>query len=165
MELYILRHAIAADRGTGEYRDDAERPLTTKGKRELRQIVKVMRTMDLSFDLILSSPFLRARETAEITSKGLGSKKKLQLTETLEPGGSFKELIKSLKESKREKVLLVGHEPFLSEFISLLISGDRRSLLTLKKAGLCKLTTESLAHGRCAILEWLLAPRHMRLMS
>ena len=64
-----------------------------------------------------------------------------------------------------ESVLLVGHEPYLSGLISLLVSGEGTLSVVMKKAGLCKLTTESLKHGRCASLEWLLTPKQMALMT
>ncbi len=60
--------------------------------------------------------------------------------------------------------MLVGHEPYLSTLISLLLSGDGGLQVEMKKGGLCKLSVESLKHGRCAKLEWLLTPRQMRLM-
>jgi phosphohistidine phosphatase len=61
--------------------------------------------------------------------------------------------------------MLVGHEPFLSQLISLLVSGDTESSVLLKKGGFCKLSTEHLKHGKCATLEWLLTPRQMELMT
>ena len=70
----------------------------------------------------------------------------------------------SLKPSP-ESVLLVGHEPYLSGLISLLVSGKETFTVTMKKGGLCKLSTDSLHHGRCAALDWLLTPRQMALMA
>ena len=66
MNLYLLRHGIAAERGAGQSAGDADRPLTTKGRRKLRRAAAAMRTMQLSFDVILSSPLVRARQTAEL---------------------------------------------------------------------------------------------------
>src|SRR5258708_7959635 len=63
------------------------------------------------------------------------------------------------------EVLLVGHEPNLSELISLLVSGDARLSITMKKGGLCKVSAEILAARRCASLEWLLTPKQMGLMA
>jgi phosphohistidine phosphatase SixA len=62
-------------------------------------------------------------------------------------------------------VLLVGHEPYLSGLVSLLASGGATLTVVMKKGGLCKLTTGSLIHGRCATLEWLLTPKQMALMA
>ena len=165
MELFLLRHGIAAEPGTGSFSKDSDRPLTGKGKTKLRDVVKAMRALELSFDLILSSPYVRALQTAEIAATGLGARKKLELSRTLEPGGSFRDLIELLKTRRSSQVLVVGHEPFLSGLISFLVGGRPNLAITMKKGGLCKLTIESLKYGRCATLEWLLTPGQMALMS
>ncbi len=167
MDLYILRHGIAVEPGTPGYENDADRPLTPEGQRKLRQIADAMEALELSFDRILSSPYLRARETAEIVAEALGARKKLELSDTLTPGGSFKRLVELLNrlEPSPESVLLVGHEPYLSGLISLLVSGKETFAVVMKKGGLCKLTTGSPRHGRCAALQWLLTPKQMALMS
>jgi phosphohistidine phosphatase len=167
MDLYILRHAIAVERGTAGYEKDFDRPLTPDGEEKLRRVCKAMRNLDLSFDLILSSPYVRARETAEQVSNSLGLQKKLQICESLGAEEDPRELIVALTQLAPApgSLLLVGHEPGLSTTVSLLISGTAKSCLTLKKAGLCKLTTEAIKPGRCATLEWLLTPRQMLLMG
>ena len=81
--------------------------------------------MDLRFNLILSSPFLRAEQTAEIVAESLKLKKRLAFSDELTPDGNPKALIRQLNELKPapENVLLVGHEPYLSRLIALLVSG------------------------------------------
>src|SRR5712691_710324 len=167
MNLYVLRHGLAVEHGAPGYARDADRPLTPKGKRKLEQIADAMDAMALSFGLILSSPYTRARQTAEIVADTLHARKKLEYSEDLVPDGSFKKLIEGLNDlkSRPEDVLLVGHEPYLSGLISLLVSGDSDFSVVMKKGGLCKLFIESLKHGRCAALEWLLTPRQMGLMA
>ena len=163
MELYILRHAIAALGGTGEYPQDSDRPLTDKGRAKLRRVVRGMRALGLGFDLILTSPYVRARQTAERVAGEMGAEKTLHLTPHLAPDGDPRALIRQIasRRAPSERILLVGHEPCLSELISVLVSGDARTAITLKKAGLCKLVVETLRYGRCASLEWLLAPSQM----
>jgi phosphohistidine phosphatase len=167
MNLYVLRHGIAVEPGTPGYERDADRPLTPEGERKLRQIAEAMEALELSFDLILSSPYLRALQTAEIVAKALKGRKKVELSESLTPGGSTRKLVELLNrvQPSPESVLLVGHEPYLSGLISLLVSGDAGFAVVMKKGGLCKLSTESLKPGRCAALEWLLTPKQMALMS
>jgi len=167
MDLYILRHGIAVEPGTPGYENDADRPLTPEGQRKLRQIADAMEALELSFDRILSSPYLRARQTAEIVAEALEARQKLELSDTLTPGGSIKRLVELLNrlEPSPESVLLVGHEPYLSGLISLLVSGKETFAVVMKKGGLCKLTIESLKPGRCAALQWLLTPKQMALMS
>ncbi|MCX6922540.1 MAG: phosphohistidine phosphatase SixA [Verrucomicrobia bacterium] len=167
MNLYILRHGIAVELGTANFAKDAERPLTPEGERKLRQIAAAMGALELSFDLILSSPYVRARQTAESVAESLKARKRLELADCLTPGGSTKKLIDLLNSLKPlpESVLLVGHEPYLSSLISLLVSGKESFAVVMKKGGLCKLSTGSLQHGRCAMLEWLLTPKQMALMG
>jgi phosphohistidine phosphatase len=162
MNLYILRHAIAAPHGSAG--NDHDRPLTPEGIRKMRSIAKAMREeLGLAFDLILSSPFLRAKQTAEIVAKEFNAKRALKYSDHLTPNGSAKELIHTLRSqhASAENVVLVGHEPYLSQLISTLAGGTPDFAVNLKKAGLAKLTVESLRHGRCAQLDWLLTPRLM----
>src|SRR6516164_9711785 len=116
MEIYLLRHGLAVERGTSGYNNDADRPLTDEGERKLQDIARAMRKMELDFDLILSSPYTRARQTAEIVAHGLKARKELEFSDSLTPDGSARELIESLNRlrPKPESVLLVGHEPHLS---------------------------------------------------
>ena len=126
MNLYILRHGIAVEPGSPGYAKDADRPLTPEGERKLGQIAEAMEALDLTFDLILSSPCLRARQTAEIMAEVFHARKKLEFTDNLTPGASPKKLVELLNglTPQPEDVLLSGHEPFLSGLISLLVSGE-----------------------------------------
>jgi phosphohistidine phosphatase len=164
MNLYLLRHGIAAERGTGQYASDADRPLTTKGRRKLRGAAAAMRAMDLSFDVILSSPLVRARQTAELVANAMRSRHKLELTELLAPGASAARLVRRLNQLKPQSALLVGHEPDLSALASLLLTGGGGLTITLKKGGLCRLSAERLRVGRCASLEWLVTPSQLEAM-
>jgi phosphohistidine phosphatase len=167
MNLYVLRHGIAVEPGTPGFERDSDRPLTPEGKRRLRQIAAAMKKMDLRFDLILSSPFLRAKQTAEIIAESLKLKKQPGFSDALTPDGNPKALIRQLNELKPvpENVLLVGHEPYLSCLISLLTTGRVDLMMDFKKGGLCKLEIEKLSHAWCAILVWLLMPGQMKLMG
>ena len=166
MELYLLRHGLAVERGAPGFDGDSARPLTSKGRRQLRKTAAAMRQMDLRFDLILSSPLLRAKQTAEIIAAELKLKKRLKFSNALAPGGDAAILLRQLARVKPppEKLLLVGHEPDLSRLISLLVTGDGRLQLDFKKGGLCKLETEDLCAGKCALFAWLLTPKQMKLM-
>lgn len=161
MELYILRHAIAADPGP-KYKLDSARPLTDEGIRKMKEVAKGMRAMGLSFDLILTSPYLRTRQTADIAAEVLDFKKKIMMTETLaSSGGDPKRLITEINQhhESAESILLVGHEPYLSGLISMLISGNSGGSINMKKAGLAKLSVDKLKYGHCAVLEWFLTPK------
>ncbi len=167
MNLFLFRHGIAVDHGTPGGENDANRPLTPKGARRLERIAEAMEAMELTFDQIISSPYVRARQTAEIIAEALGLKRKLTFSEILAPGGDAGELIAELNQTapQPEHVLLVGHEPWLSNLVSTLTSGDTRVAIDFKKGGLCLLEVGTLRHGRCATLAWLLTPRQMGLMG
>ena len=165
--IYILRHGIAVERGTSGLQKDQDRPLTPKGRRQLRRITRAMKALGVSFDLILSSPYLRARQTAEIVAKAFKAQKRVVLNETLAADRDPKDVITFLQhlDPRPESVLLVGHEPYLSELISRLVAGNSSCAVELKKGGLAKLELASLKAKRSAILQWLLTPRQMMLMD
>ena len=167
MNIFLLRHGIAVEPGAPGFVQDAQRPLTPKGERKLKKIARAMERLELKFDLVLSSPYIRARQTAEMVVRGLKIKRALEFSDTLIPSGNLKKLIEELPhlEPTPENLLLVGHEPSLSELISLLVSGAPGLSVLMKKGGLCKLCISDLRHGRCATLEWLLTPKQMVLMA
>src|ERR1700744_1834300 len=141
MELYLLRHGMAVERGTPGFKRDADRPLTAKGKKQLKKVTRALKEMELEFDLIFSSPYFRAQETVEIVAKGLKLHKKLKFTESLTPEKKPDQIVRQLLKLKSppEKVLLVGHEPLLGQIISLLTTGGLDLHLDFAKAGLGKL--------------------------
>ena len=160
MEIYILRHGIAVARGTPGYKKDGDRPLTEDGVEKTHQVVAAMLAMGLKFDLILSSPYLRAAQTADIVARELDEE--VTFTDFLLPDSNPLKLIREINDHKPQRVLLVGHEPDLTRLISLLISGGSDAAIELKKGGLSKLTTEKLTFGQCATLHWLLTPKQLR---
>ena len=161
MKLYILRHGEAADHGDPRYENDADRPLTPRGIQRTKALAHTLRLMDISFDVIFSSPLVRARETAEIVERGLRLHGRLELTEHLALSGDVEKLVHQLNKIRPApgSILLVGHEPYLSHLVSLLCTGGSHLSLALKKSGLCRMEVETLRAARCASLEWLLSPR------
>jgi phosphohistidine phosphatase len=166
MNLYLLRHGLAVDRSKPGYKRDADRPLTPKGKQRLWRVAEAMQEMELELDAIIASPFLRAAQTAEIVAEAFEMQKKLSRAEHLTPNGNPKLLLEHIAQMKPapKDVLLVGHEPYLSQLIGLLVAGNTNVLIDLKKGALCKLEIEHLRCGRCAALAWLLTPKQMVLM-
>jgi phosphohistidine phosphatase len=166
MNLYFLRHGIAVEFGENGITRDEDRPLTSKGERKLWRIAEAMEAMELKFDAILSSPILRARQTADIISEAFNGRKKVQHTQALVPHSKARELVDLVHTltPRPDNILLVGHEPFLSELICLLVFGQHTGAVRMKKGGLCLLTADSLRAGKCATLEWLLTPAQMALM-
>ncbi|HUI31574.1 MAG TPA: phosphohistidine phosphatase SixA [Candidatus Acidoferrales bacterium] len=159
MDLYILRHAIAGDSESFNG-PDSERPLTKDGAKKMKHIAEELKKLKLRFDIILTSPFLRAKETAAIVAKEFHCENVLKFSSHLKVGGNPAALINEINTTykKFDNIVLVGHEPYLSALISMLISGKKDLSITMKKGGICKLSTASLVYGRCATLEWLMAP-------
>jgi phosphohistidine phosphatase len=164
MNLFILRHGLAADpgdEGLPKNLKDADRPLSRKGQQKMWRATEAMRELELELDVVISSPLLRARQTAQIVVEAFELRRKLVFTEHLAPDGSPKLLIEQLNEAsiRAKNILLVGHEPYLSRFASLLISGSTLAAVELKKGALLKLEVRDLSYARCATLAWLLPPK------
>ncbi|HND49016.1 MAG TPA: phosphohistidine phosphatase SixA, partial [Anaerolineales bacterium] len=138
--------------------EDSQRGLTDKGAKKMRLIAKGLRTLGVEFDLILSSPYLRAMQTAEILSE-VFKKKKFVLSDHLMPAGDPNLLIAEINEKHTvDSLAIVGHEPYLSTLVSLLTADGAPVEMTFKKGGVCYLSTDDLHHTHKATLEWLLTP-------
>jgi phosphohistidine phosphatase len=160
MNLYIIRHAIAVDEVTSDSASDSQRPLTDKGRKKMRQIGKALRHLGVEFDLILSSPYVRASETAEILADVFKMKNKIVFSDHLIPDGNPELLIGEINEKHSvDSLAIVGHEPHLSSLIGLLTADTAKIEITLKKGGVCHLSADDLHHhDHRATLEWLLTP-------
>ena len=112
-------------------------------------------------------PVLRSRQTAEIVANSLGMRRALEFRDELTPAGDPKALPESsIGFPKSENLLLVGHEPYLSGLLSVLICGQADAAIDLKKNGLVKIeAAQRLKFGRCATLNWLLTPRQLALLT
>lgn len=162
MKLYLLRHADAGDPMDPRFYDDTRRPLSSKGDKRTRQLANAFRQMGISFDAIFTSPYVRARQTAELVARSLKIEKRLRTTDHLLPGREFEDILLEMEKvcPSAKTVLLVGHEPFLSGLVSWLCTGGSMLSIQIKKGGLCRLELEATGSGRHATLEWLLTSRH-----
>lgn len=157
-----MRHAPAEPRAM--HSSDQSRALTPEGSDKSRRIAAGMKALKLAFDVVLSSPLVRARQTAEIICNGLSEKPPLQILMELSPGAGPNRLIQVLRNQYRDStaLLLVGHEPDLSELASVLLVGPAASAaIHFKKGSLCKLTLPPPSFERYGVLEWFLAPGHL----
>jgi len=161
LELYIIRHGLAGKSLEDESLDE-ERPLTKKGKDRMKDISKGLDELGICFDAIVSSPLARARESAEIVDKYCGTGGNIEYTDLLKPGASYDVLIDYLNRLEgKDKVAIVGHEPFLSGFASYCLSKSKSSFITLKKGGVLAMETGGpLKPGQCN-LAWLMEPWQM----
>jgi phosphohistidine phosphatase len=164
MNLYLIRHAIAVSPDAPGCEADSQRPLTDEGSAKMIKIAHGLKALDIHFDLILASPYLRALDTARILLKVLKMEKEQLITsENLVPMGFPVQIIGEINEKYLQfgNLAMVGHEPNLSALISLLVAGDAALSINLKKGGICHLRTENLLHERCATLEWLMMPKQL----
>jgi phosphohistidine phosphatase len=162
MDLHIIRHAIAVESGSPGYEDDSQRPLTDKGRKKMKKIARGIGALGVDFDCVISSPYTRARQTAEILVDELKLKDKLTFSDALVPPGDFDRLVHEISEKNDlNSLALVGHEPMLSQFIGWLSTGGGGMSLALKKGGLAYLTSEDLVGTHRATLQWLLSPATM----
>ena len=162
MILYIVRHAIAVEATLFEG-DDSQRPLTSKGRRKMRSIAQGLKELEIQLDLILTSPYLRATQTAHILAKKFDLEERVFCIQQLSPTGYADHLIDEINEKYGEiqNIAIIGHEPYLGNLASVLITGGPNASIVLKKGGVCRLSIEKIQYGRCAMLEWLLSPAQL----
>jgi phosphohistidine phosphatase len=140
VKIFVVRHAIAEEREDfhkGKMKSDDLRPLTEKGKKEFRKFSKTIHSCYPDVELFFVSPLTRALQTADILKKRY--KKKFSVIDQLRPEEKPENLLKFLKVQKKENIMIVGHEPFLSRFVGTCTTGEPESIVKLKKGGLCVL--------------------------
>lgn len=133
MQLYLLRHGIAEDQPPDPADGDAGRRLTDEGRRKTRQAARGLARLIDRPQVILSSPKVRARQTAEYAAAALGAPVEV---EDVLAGGDLDAVLERLRQRREASILLVGHEPMFSELIVRLCAGGGRNFIELKKAGL-----------------------------
>lgn len=168
MNLYLLRHGIAVTRDDPTIESDGERPLTTKGIKRMRKVARGLRRLDVSFSGVLTSPLIRARQTADIVAEVLGLQSHVEEISGLTPESSVDRLLFGLvRFQDRDPLLLVGHEPLLSDAASFLLAGKKgpEFRVELKKGGLCRIEIDGIPPANPGILHWLLTPKQLRLIG
>jgi phosphohistidine phosphatase len=163
VKLLIIRHGPAGDPEEWERqgKDDRLRPLTPKGKKEVRKAAAGLARLVPELELIATSPWTRAAQTAEIVNKeyGVDTEEVEALTSDHRP----EDLIPWLQQHReRETVGLVGHEPHLGLLVGYLLTGKSASFVDLKKGGACLLEMEEPSRLGSGCLEWLLTDRELR---
>jgi phosphohistidine phosphatase len=156
MEIYLLRHGIAENARPGV--KDADRELTSEGRQKLQRVLKRAKNADVDPDVILSSPYRRAVETAEIAASTLGYRGKIVETKALVPNAGPKEAWDEIRARKTENsILLASHEPLMSAMTAFLL-GCPTLVVDMKKAALVRVDCESLGAEPRGILKWMLTP-------
>jgi phosphohistidine phosphatase len=165
MNLFFLRHGKAEARSP-KWRPDSKRPLTREGENAMFDVARGIKALDVSFDVMLTSPYIRALRTAEILAEVYDSKKLFE-TPHLAADADVTNIVDEINEnfSAAGEIVLVGHEPSMTGLISTLLTGEAGMAIELKKAGFCKLTIDKLGFGKCALLNWLLTPKQLVCLS
>jgi phosphohistidine phosphatase len=162
-ELYLVRHAIADERGP-QWPNDAKRPLTEQGIARFTEAVEGLRRIDVEIDEIFTSPLVRAKQTAEILAAGLKHKPHVRVLRALEPGhGPAAVIARLAEEAKKGRVALVGHEPDLGDLASHLLG--TKKLVPFKKGGVCRIDVATLPTARAGTLVWFLPPKILRALG
>lgn len=162
MEIHILRHAVAVERGQGIA--DDERPLSKIGRQKMEQAARGIRRAVDGFDAILTSPLPRARETAEIVARAFAGQA-VETEPTLAPGAGPQEILRALaRHRKASRVLLVGHEPDLSRLAAALL-GCPDACVEFKKGAVCRIDVESVPPSGAGRLVHHLPPRVLRALG
>jgi phosphohistidine phosphatase len=163
MILYIVRHGIAVDRNDPKSPPEAERPLTAAGVQKTRAAALGLRALDVKPDAVISSPYVRAAQTAEIFAEALGfPPEKIRVSDTLKPAASPAETLKEIARLKARETMCFGHAPHLDLMIAQL-AGARGVFTELKKAGVACFE-HTTGHGRWE-LRWILTPKMLRKLA
>jgi phosphohistidine phosphatase len=149
MDLWLLRHAAAQDVSPSG-RDD-ERALTSEGAARAAAVARGLAVLAPTIEVVLSSPYRRARQTAEAAARALGVEGVVE-SSGLEPGRAASEIVRQLSVSPWNRVLLVGHEPLLGSVIGLVVLGDEGRGVPLRKAELARLSWKAGGAGRLEAL-------------
>ncbi len=156
MDLFFLRHGLAADRGT--YASDFERPLTEEGTRKMQLEGKALKKLGVRPEAILMSPLVRARETAEIVAKSLGLDRNLYAAAELACGCDLTGLARALEPyAELQSVMVVGHEPDFSLMISELIDEE----VEMKKGAVAFVKVSGQLKRKNGTLMWLKPPKEL----
>ena len=159
-----MRHAVAAARGP-DFPDDALRPLTPEGIDRWRRAVEGLREFGVSLDLILTSPFARAQETAGILAAGLKPKPRLVVVDALAAGARVAEVMAVIAKYAASprgptQIALVGHEPDLGDVATKLLGA--KGSVTFKKGAVCRIDVDRAMPTGPGALRWLLPPSALR---
>jgi phosphohistidine phosphatase len=162
-EIYLIRHGLAEGRGEA-WPDDTKRPLTERGVERLRRSARGLARLGVSWDVVLTSPLVRARQTAEAVASVFEPRPHIVAIESLAPGGTYQAVLADLeKQSRRVSIALVGHEPDIGELASRL-AGSRQPI-PFKKGAVCRIDVDTVPPDGPGALRWFLTPKIMRALK
>jgi phosphohistidine phosphatase len=162
-ELYLVRHGLAEERGA-KWPDDAKRPLSADGMSRMKKSARGLDRVDVKFDVILTSPLLRARQTADILSVEMDGHPPVVTIDSLAPGATAAALAADLeKQARKSRIALVGHEPGIGELAARLVGS--RHPIEFKKGAIARIDIEQIPPSGPGDLRWMLPPKFMRALK
>lgn len=166
MEVILIRHAKAGERDANTWPDDDNRPLTPDGAAEQREAARVMKRMGIRFEFLVTSPLLRARQTADAIAAAYRLDEQPQVSESLGHGYTVAAVVELLgKFPPDARVALVGHEPDLSHLAAALIFREGGARIDLKKSGVIGIEFAGAAEAGAGALVYHLKPGHLRRLA
>lgn len=162
IRLYLVRHGVAAERGE-EWPDDTKRPLTDEGMTRMRRVARGFAGLDERLGVILTSPLVRTRQTADILAGAFTPTPPIVPLDALAPGGTLADVVSEIsKHSRKETMALVGHEPSIGALAAILLGAAHP--LEFKKGAIARIDVPSTFDGPPASgsLRWFLPPRVLR---
>ena len=157
MELYLFRHGIAEDGKAGS--SDSERALTDEGRKKAAEVAKIARKSGVTPSLIMTSPYVRARQTARIAADEMDYEGQIVTIESLVPHGSPEGVWKDIRDySGVDSVLLAGHEPLMSRMVAFFLNAPSLRV-EMKKAALVRIDLESARANPHGVLRWMIVPK------
>ena len=163
MNIHLLRHGIASPLAEENDFRDEKRRLTPQGEIKLRRAAQGLKLLQVSFDLIASSPLIRAKETAEIVAEVIKHKPPIDIWDELEPEGTAESVCSRLHAHfEKGSLLLVGHQPSIGVLASFLLTGSSSRSLPFKKGSIYSLEVTELPPVSVGLLNWMLSSRMLR---
>lgn len=157
MDVYLIRHADALRLEDAGVTDDADRPLSDLGERQSESMGSWFKARGFSFDRIVSSPYLRAKQTAEIMLRASGIAGTIEFSESLTPNARCKKTASYLMKTGGERVALVGHLPHMATFAAWTI-GAKKAQIEMAKAGVALISSGDSPIKGNGVLQWLITP-------
>lgn len=165
MDCVLMRHGIAVERDEWKG-SDGDRPLTERGAKRVAQVTSGLKWLGIQPTIILSSPFIRAVETAKVVHDLLRVRLALRMVDELLPDAHPEQLLSVLQELPPEScVLCVGHEPHLGTATGMMLAGKPSTAFPFKKAGACLIEMPAPPKASRGSLQWWMGPAQLRALG
>lgn len=166
MELMLIRHGIAGQKISGAVVNDAQRPLSDEGREETHLVGLALKRLGLKPDLVVTSPLVRANQTAVIIADVFGITQSVRVCDALAPGGTASDLYKFLANVRQaEQLFLVGHEPDMGRLAATLLWAGPELDMPFKKSGVCRIDIADIPPTAPGTLKWFLTPKIASLIA